>query len=93
MQVTEVFTLRDNTTVFVGSIRGSAGDVGASSCELLLNGQVVASFPIDGEMILKNKTSRERAVSTTHLLNHSAYDLQGGKLLLRGRDSKRSNSS
>ena len=92
MRITEIFTLGDNTTVFVGSITSTESDIGACSCELVSNGRIVASFQADGEMILKNKTSSERAISTTHPLNRAALDAQSGKLVLRGTHPTRSSS-
>lgn len=92
MLISEVFTLADNTTVFVGSVTGPEGDIGPCPCELVSDGQVVATFPTDGEMILKNKASSERAISTTHLVSGSTFDFRSGKLVLRGLHRKRAAS-
>lgn len=92
MVITEVFTLSDDTTVFVGSITSAEGNIGPCRCELILGGSVIDSFPTDGEMILKNKASGARAISTTHRLKVSDFDCQNGKLVLRGMQQKRTPS-
>lgn len=93
MLVTDIFTLVDNTTAFVGRVTGSEGDIGPCLCELVFDGRVVSSFPADGEMILKNKASSDRAISTTHPLNGSDFEFQNGKLVLRGFSPKGTSSA
>jgi len=92
MLVTEDFTLADKTTVFVGQITSAGENIGPCECELVFDGDVVTSFPIDGEMILKNKTPGARAVSTLHPVSESALDYQSGKLVLRASRPKRTPS-
>lgn len=83
MLVEDSFLMADGSTVFSGSLLSTIELVPRCECELVHEGVVIATFQIDGEILLKNKTSKNRAVSTRHKLSLLASDIARGSVRLR----------
>lgn len=86
MLVENSFAMADGGTVFRGPVVSNMEFVPRCECELIRGGKVIATFQIDGEMLLKNKTSNNRAVSTKHKLTFSASDTARETIRLRAKD-------
>lgn len=83
MQIKVSFAMADGSTVICGIIASDIPVVPQCECDLMRKGKVIASFRIDGEMLLKNKKSNNRAVSTRENVRLSLSDIADGLLKLR----------
>lgn len=51
MTISDVFRFSDGRTVFTGSMRDAPAHIGSCQAELIVDGQPVASMPIEGEQM------------------------------------------
>lgn len=84
MAIDDVFRLQGGRTVFVGAVRSSHRHVPAMTCELLLDGRVIQSLRLEGEMLPeKRHPEPRRSVSTLDSVHVDRQLLTPGRFELR----------
>jgi hypothetical protein len=87
MHVSEVFDLSDGRTVFVGSIDSESPFLGPGPCELWIEGELVSTFEIEGEMLPDRWTSAgQRAVSTLEAVEVDRNRIRSSHAVLKSRE-------
>jgi hypothetical protein len=85
MSVIDTFHLSDGTTVFSGIVKPDTAVISANDCEIIFHGRLIAVLHIDGELILKNKSTSSRAISTSQKIDLKEVGLESGGFLIRSR--------
>ncbi len=85
MKVVDTFHFEDGRTVFVGPIETEANLIRPCDCEVLVADEVQTSLRIDGEDILKDKKTLNRAISTSQRINLTSYGIGRGGFKIRSK--------
>jgi hypothetical protein len=84
LSVVEVFHFEDGRTVFVGPFHEGADYIPACRAKLLVNGRVVATLSLEGEMMPNGRHPQGyRSVSTTDAIDSSVGQQNGADIRLR----------
>ncbi len=86
MTVTDTFFFEDGTTAFVGCLETSTKTIPPCACEIMVGNEVKASVWIDGEMILEQKQSLSRAISTRQQIDLGACGVGRAGFIIQSKD-------
>ena len=85
MKVEDTFYLADGRTVFIGVLETEVAPIPSCDCEIVVGDDVKASLPIDGEEFLKDKKTRNRAISTSQRVDLASYGIGRGGFTVRSK--------